>query len=137
MILLFLFQPIPSIPSQIKEEGLAAVLFLIILGWVAAIYAVNKIPKAIAPLVISIDRLVASNVDLANRITKLEDGMDSRMKAVETDIEAVRGHIHQRLTPAIAGLTIAYLKRAGFEEYAELVHKDNPDAFLPPEPKKK
>lgn len=134
--MIILLQPIPQIPSQIKGEGLVAVLFLIVLGWVAAIYAVNKIPKAIVPLVTSIDRLVASNIDLANRITKLENGMDSRMEAVETDIEAVRGHIHQRLTPAIAGLTIAYLKRAGFEEYAESVHKDNPDAFLPPEAKK-
>lgn len=123
-----LLQSIPAIPPGIKGEGLIAVLFLIILGWVAVIYAINKIPKAISPLVSSIDRLVASNIDIGSRLTKLED----KMEAVESQTEAVRTHIHLRVVPAIAGLTIAYLRRVGFDEYADQIQEDNPDAILPP-----
>lgn len=126
--LILLLQSIPAIPPGIKGEGLIAVLFLIILGWVAAIYAVNKIPRAIAPLVASIDRLVASNISLGDRVTKLEDKIES----LDHQTEAVRSHIHVRVAPAIAGLTIAYLRLVGFGEYADQIQADNPDAALPP-----
>lgn len=128
IVVVVLLQSIPAIPPGIKGEGLIAVLFLIILGWVAVIYAINKIPKAISPLVSSIDRLVASNIDIGSRLTKLED----KMEAVESQTEAVRTHIHLRVVPAIAGLTIAYLRRVGFDEYADQIQEDNPDAILPP-----
>lgn len=133
IVVVVLLQSIPAIPPGIKGEGLIAVLFLIILGWVAAIYAVSKIPRAIAPLVTSIDRLIASNVNLGDRLTKLEDKIESS----ESQTEAVRSHIHVRVVPAIAGMTIAYLRLAGFNEYAEQFQAENPDAVLPPQLKKR
>lgn len=123
--MILLLQPIPSIPTGIKGEGLIAVLFLIILGWVAAIYAINKVPKAISPLVASIDRLVASNVDLAGRLTKLEVSME----VLERQVESVRCHA--------AGLTIAYLNRVGYDDYADEIRRDNPDAVTPPQTKRR
>lgn len=124
---------IPAIPEGISDQGLIAVLFLIILGWVAVMYALRQLPKAFAPLVEAIDRWVASNVNIGNRLTELEKSVEG----LKEHAQEIRTHIHARLTPAIAGLTIAYLRRAGYDDLADQLREENPDAVIPPEGKRR
>lgn len=126
-----LLQGIPAIPPGIKQEGLLAVLFMVLLGFLAVMYALRQLPAAIKPLAEAVSTLAKSYLAMVVSL----DALTAAAKASEAESQAIREHIHDRITPAIAGLTIAWLRRAGYHEEAEQLAKQHPEAVLPPNPR--
>ena len=144
-------QQIPTIPGQIKSESTYAVLFMILIGVAVGFYLVRQLPSIISAWRgISLqsqeiestrtDRLISAISDQIRSNSEVIVSINRLVASNETVIEesrAVRTHIHDRLGPAISGLSIAWLRLADLPDLAERIRQDNPDAVIPRIPKKR
>lgn len=149
--MILLFQSIPSIPPQIKSESTYAVLFMIVIGVAVAFYLFKQLPAIISAWrglsqqsqereSTRTDRLISAISDQIRSNSEVIASINRLVASNETVIEesrAVRTHIHDRLSPAISGLSIAWLRLADLPDLADRIRQDNPDAVIPRIPRKK
>lgn len=119
----FFFQlpiPVPPIPSGIKDQGLLAVLFILVLGVVAGIYALSKGYIRIGPsdtvYISAMHDLTSSNKDVI-----------SSNREVVKELENVRRNLHTIIAPSLAGLAVSYLILAKEPKLAARLKKDVED----------
>lgn len=149
--MILLFQSLPSIPTQIKSESTYAVLFLVLVGVMVAFYGFKQLPSVIIAWKglsqqsqegerTRSDKLIQAIIDQIRSNSEVIAAINRLVASNETVVEesrAVRSHIHDRITPAISGLTIAWLRLADLPDLADKVKKDNPDAVIPNIPRKR
>lgn len=113
--------PIPSIPEGISNEGLLAVLFMVLLGVVAVIYGLSKGYVRIGP-------------SESNYITAMHDLVSSNKEVISSnhevvkELENVRRNLHTIIAPSVAGLAVSYLILAKEPKLAARLKKDIEDA---------
>lgn len=145
-----LLQSLPAIPTQIKSESTYAVLFLVLIGVAVAFYGFKQLPSVIVAwkglsqqsqegertrsdkLIQAITDQIRSNSEVILSVNRLVASNESVME----EFRAIRSHIHDRITPAISGLTIAWLRLADLPDLADKVRENNPDAVIPNIPRK-
>lgn len=122
---------LPEIPEGISNEGLLAVLFLVLLGVVAVVYALAKGWLRVGHNGGSSTKeeraeLLAAVVVNATRLGELA----SDIRSLKDEQAGLRAHLH-KFTSTTSGLTIAYLKLAGEPGLAARLDKENPEAIHP------
>lgn len=125
-------QELPGIPEGIDDPGMLAVLFVLLVFLAFAVLMVRQLPKALGPVIAALDRLMTGQAEMKREIESLKGKID----LLERQTEGFRSNLHDRVTPAIAGLSIAALRRADLDDLAEHISRDNPDAIPPPEPRR-
>lgn len=143
---LILLDAIPTIPEGITSEGLIAVLFMVIMGFVGLFFALKggylRLGKngdssttthkdEIAILLQAITANASAIQTMASEIRELKSAIVSEVQILNSNQRDIRTHIHDRITPTLAGLTIAYLKMADEGELAERIYQDVPNARVP------
>lgn len=139
---------IPVIPDTVKSEGMSAVLFMVIIGVGVGMYCLRQLPAVMAAwrgiktahdgdtdrLIEAMKGQVQSNAEVMRTIERLIATSQAEME----EARALRRHNHEILTPAISGLTIAYLRLVallrpgeGYAALADRIAQDNPDAKIP------
>lgn len=134
---LSVLQDIPGIPEKVNTESTVAVLFMVVLGLAVLLLLVRS-----GPALITAWRAATSNGKEAAQISLLMTTLTANVAANERkaaefallagEVRRLSEGLHNRIGPAISGLTHAYYVLAGLTREADELEKKEQDGGFPP-----
>lgn len=126
-LVFFLMQQLPSVPKEVKNESIVAILYVLLLfftfAMIVLIAILVKLPPMVKSLTDSMDRRAQSNLKLAEEIAELKTQILAEVKEAKEEAAAVRTHIHDRVTPIIHAQALGLLKLTRMEKEAREIER--------------
>lgn len=128
---------VPTIPKEIQSESTLAVLFMILIGVAVVLYGLAK-----GPSIIGTWRAASSNGKEKERTdlilshlvanTQAREREAAKIDELTMELRGLREGLHNRVNPAISGLSYAYLKLAGLPDMADRQEARERDSGMSP-----